>query len=190
MTYPRNILVLTLLLAVALTSAAEAQESAKRPQGLPQLTVVADHGGISARPYYVAINGAGVDEGDGFSAQPSQGARSSPPFSEQDMLPIASARLTPGHVQPRQLHLPGGFTPIFLVGDDDLSRRWLAQRGDVLRKAHAVGLVVQVETEAGLQALRQAAEGLELRPVSGDGLAQRLGLHHYPVLISERGIEQ
>jgi integrating conjugative element protein (TIGR03765 family) len=169
---------------------AHAQSTVNRPPGLPQLIVVADHGGIPARPYFVAINGAGVDESDGYSTQQGIPPHPTQRYGERDMLPIETERLTPGRVAPRGLNLPGGFTPLFLVGDDALSRQWLAERGDILRDMNAVGLVIQVQDEQALQSLREAAGGLELRPVSGDGLADRLGLRHYPVLISQRGIEQ
>ncbi|MBZ9559054.1 integrating conjugative element protein [Halomonas coralii] len=164
---------------------AQAQDEAQRPPGLPELVVVADHGGRSARPYFVAISRAGVDERDGYRAEPR-----TQPFGEAAMLPIESRRLSPGRVPARSIELPDGFTPIFLIGDDDLSRQWLAQRGDVLRDMNAVGLVVQVRNEQSLQALRAEASGLELRPASGDDLAGRLGLRHYPVLISRHGVEQ
>lgn len=177
-------------LAALLTTASQAQHPVERPPGLPELSVVVDHGGKPARPYYVAINGAGVDEDEGYSTQLSNQARPNQRFSENDMLPIESEILTPGAVEARQIELPGGFTPIFLVGDDELSREWLIQRADILREMNAVGLVVQVQSEQGLNSLRNEAQGLELRPVSGDGLAERLGLQHYPVLISQRGIEQ
>lgn len=175
---------------VALATLVEAQSPVQRPPGLPELIVVADHGGESARPYFVAISGAGVDEKEGYSPQIGGQNRPSQPYGEKDMLPVISEQLSPGRVTPRPLDLPGGFTPIFLIGDDELSRQWLAQRGDNLRNMHAVGLIVQVENAQSLQTLRAEAQGLELRPVSGDGLAERLGLQHYPVLISQRGIEQ
>lgn len=180
---------LTLALMASLT-VAHAQSPAQRPPGLPNLEVVADHGGESTRRYFAPIAGAGVSESEGYSPQIGVTQRRTQPFSEADMLPVVSERLSPGSVAPRALQLPGGFTPIFLIGDDNLSRDWLVQRGDILRDMNAVGLVVQVKDEPSLQALRAEAEGLELRPVSGDGLAGRLGLQHYPVLISANGIEQ
>ena len=39
------------------------------------------------------------------------------------------------------------------------------------------------------KALRRLAPGLMLSPISGDDLAQRLGIRHYPVLITATGIE-
>ena len=53
-----------------------------------------------------------------------------------------------------------------------------------------MGLVVNVESMAALTALRRLAPGLTLAPASGDDLAHRLGLRHYPVLITATGVEQ
>ena len=52
-----------------------------------------------------------------------------------------------------------------------------------------MGLVVNVATPEALVALRRLAPGLMLSPISGDDLAQRLGIRHYPVLITATGIE-
>lgn len=150
----------------------------------PPLTVVADHGGMPARPYYVAIGMAGVAEADGYVSDPSQA------ISGMDMLPVESETLTPGQVDPRSLELPAGTTPFFVVGDDDLSFSWLEQRGDTLRSMYAVGLVVNVQDVQGMERLRNAAPGLELRPTYGDDLADRIGLVHYPVLITPTRLEQ
>lgn len=53
-----------------------------------------------------------------------------------------------------------------------------------------MGLVVNVESAAALAELRRLSPGLTLSPASGDDLTQRLGLHHYPVLITSTGVEQ
>ena len=108
--------------------------------------------------------------------------------AEAAMLPVRSMRLTPGD-EPRRVIRAPGLTPLFLVGDDDRSRDWLQQRGKDLQALRAVGLVVNVATPEALAALRRLAPGLVLLPVSGDDLAQRLGIKHYPVLITATGIE-
>ncbi len=105
------------------------------------------------------------------------------------MLPVRSARLTPGD-EPRRVIRAPGLAPLFLVGDDDRSRAWLRQRRAALQELRAAGLVVNVATPEALAALRRLAPGLMLAPVSGDDLAQRLGIRHYPVLITTTGIEQ
>lgn len=152
----------------------------------PVLEVLADQGGEPARPYFVAIGMAGVPEDEGHAPDP----RAPLPFSEADMLPVTSERLSPGEVGFRPLELPGRMTPFFLVGDDPLSLRWVEARGEILRELGAVGLIVEVSTPEGLQRLREATPGLELRPTPGDDLAGRLGLAHYPVLVTSRGLEQ
>lgn len=153
-----------------------------------QLSVVADHGGQSARPYYAPIAGAGVDQQHAYSARAE--AVSHGPITEADMLPVHSSGLTPGTVTARKLKLPAGMTPFFLIGADRLSARWLKQRGSRLRQLHAVGLVVDVEHASQLKQLRQAGHGLVLRPVAGNDIAQRLDLSHYPVLITPKGVQQ
>ncbi|WP_338524000.1 integrating conjugative element protein [Pseudomonas batumici] len=111
------------------------------------------------------------------------------PYNEADFLPIRSPSLRPGPVEPRAINLPG-ITALFLIGDDPRSHAWLQQRLPDLQRLGAVGLVVNVESMAALQALRNRAPGLSLNPVPGDDLAARLALTRYPVLITATAIEQ
>jgi integrating conjugative element protein (TIGR03765 family) len=78
---------------------------------------------------------------------------------------------------------------MFLLGDDERSRAWLRTHVEKLRTLHAVGFIVQVESEAALRSLRQLAPDLTLAPAAGDDLARRLNLTHYPVLITATAIE-
>lgn len=152
----------------------------------PPLVVVEDRGGASALPYYEALN-----------LQPR--ADRPPPrielprvpnhaFDEADMLPVRSVRLSPGDVARRVIQAPG-LRPLFLIGDDDRSRAWLRQRRAALTELRAVGMVVNVATPEALAALRKLVPGITLAPASGDDVAQRLGVRHYPVLITATGIE-
>ena len=152
------------------------------------LIVVEDHRGVSALPYYEPLSPP-PRQGDNFQPPVMPSAPSDRRYTEVDMLPVRSERLSPGEVQRRVIQAPG-LTPIFLIGDDDLSRAWLTERLSALRDRNAIGLVVNVETADALASLRQLAGGLMLAPVSGDDLAARLGLKHYPVLITATGIEQ
>ncbi|MCW2098801.1 UNVERIFIED_ORG: integrating conjugative element protein (TIGR03765 family) [Pseudomonas psychrophila] len=110
-------------------------------------------------------------------------------YDEAAFLPIRSPSLRPGPVEPRVNNLPG-ITALFLIGDDPRSHAWLQQRLSDLQRLGAAGLVVNIESAAALQALRDRAPGLSLTPVPGDDLAQRLGLNRYPVLITATAIEQ
>ncbi|MEQ9745438.1 integrating conjugative element protein [Pectobacterium actinidiae] len=150
--------------------------------------VVEDLGGVSALPYYEALSlqARSPDRPRSSIAFPSVQINSA---TEADMLPVRSSKLTPGTVARRIIDAPG-LQPFFLVGDDEASYTWLQRQGASLREHGAVGLVVNVETEDGLVRLRAAAPGLLLAPVAADDLAERLGLRHYPVLITSTGIEQ
>ncbi|MFL9676091.1 integrating conjugative element protein [Pseudomonas marginalis] len=150
------------------------------------LIVVEDMGGTSALPYYRTLN----LPTDAQSAKPmTLPAVRINPYGEADMLPVKSDHLSPGKVENRVINIPG-LVPLFLVGDDDRSRRWLASRADLLREINAVGLVVNVQNISALIALRELGVGLEMVPASADDLALRMGLQHYPVLVTATGIEQ
>ncbi|WP_437610033.1 integrating conjugative element protein [Erwinia sp. V71] len=156
--------------------------------GEPPLVVVEDHGGRSALPYYQALDlppRQGQPGPPRISEPPSAGKT----FSEADMLPVRSERLSPGD-EPRRVIQAPGLTPVFLIGDDERSRAWLLERKAALHEISAIGLVVNVGSAEELAGLRRLAPELTLSPVSGDDLAQRLGLRHYPVLITPTGIEQ
>jgi integrating conjugative element protein (TIGR03765 family) len=181
--WPVQVLLLVWSLA-ARSAEPELTGTAPRP-----LIVVEDLGGVSALPYYRALN---LQTPPRNRTEPNvvppvpktPGTR----FSESDMLPVRSEKLTPGDVEPRVIRAPG-LSPFFLVGDDPRSRAWLRARIDSLRELRAVGFVVNVNSADALSSLRQLAPGLTLAPASGDDLAERLGLHHYPALITATGIE-
>lgn len=147
-----------------------------------ELTVVADLGGQSTAEYFAGINNQGEEP------PASQVLTLSTP-DKASVLPIRTPELSPGPLEARSLPMPG-MRSIFLIGDDDLSRRWLALRRDQLIQLNAVGYVVNVASKAAWDDLLYQANGLELLPVSGSDLAVRLGISHYPVLISEKGLEQ
>lgn len=158
------------------------------PSLATELIVVADLGGESTAAYFASISS---QHPQSEPVTPEEGIPSLPtaPLKVTVMLPVSTPELTPGNVDAKTLHLPG-MTPIFLIGDDELSRKWLQLRLSSLVQLNALGLVVNVSSESGLDALSKLAGGLKLLPVSGSDLAKRLGLSHYPVLLTEKGIEQ
>jgi integrating conjugative element protein (TIGR03765 family) len=149
------------------------------------LTVVGDLGGETTSPLFDAIN-AGKIKGTGMSESLPQPPTS---LSISDMLPVSTPEMSPGVVASRPLNLPG-MPPVFVVGDDVASRQWLQQHAESLSRMQATGMVISVKDEQGLNALRQLAQGVAMVPVSGGDLARRLGLNHYPLLITATGISQ
>ncbi|WP_413817601.1 integrating conjugative element protein [Pseudomonas sp. MUP55] len=83
-----------------------------------------------------------------------------------------------------------GLQPLFLVGDDEKSRKWLSQRRDQLQQLQAVGLVVNVASAERFAEIQRWAGNLQLVPAPSNDLAQRLGVQHYPLLITATTIQQ
>ncbi len=115
-------------------------------------------------------------------------ARPDRAYSLKHYLPIRSPSLTPGPVEARQ-EPTRLMQPLFLVGADPESLRWLDANRERLKHLNAVGMLVQAENESELVAVMAAAQGLRLIPASGEAFAQPLGLTHYPVLITREGVE-
>jgi integrating conjugative element protein (TIGR03765 family) len=156
------------------------------------LIVVEDRGGKSALPYYEALNlqpRSATPTKPSFSLAAPKPLTDPSKISDADMLPVRSTQLTPGTVARRVIEAPG-LQPFFLIGDDETSHAWLRRHAAALRERGAVGLVVNVATADALARLRSMVPGLQLAPVPADDLAGRLGLRHYPVLITATSIEQ
>lgn len=175
-----NAFVITTILTVA---AFPAFSSSPFPT---KLIVVQDRGAVSAQPYFEE---AGLMPEVSDVSVMSEAPSVPVPVTQEAMLPMRSTRLSPGPVVSRAMQAPG-LTPLFIVGDDALSSLWLVRRASTLEQMNAVGLVVNVQSLQRLNALRALVPGLILTPVSGDDMAQRLGLEHYPVLITATAIEQ
>ncbi|MBT0725997.1 integrating conjugative element protein [Rosenbergiella australiborealis] len=146
-----------------------------------ELNVLADLGGEDATPYF-----------DGINKQPGlpEASPATPPVSAMvAMFPISTPEMTPGTVENRPLQLPG-IGVLFLIGDDEQSRYWLAENAQALIARHAAGMIVSVDSASAVESLRDLAPGVPMAPASGSELARRLQLRHYPVLITDTGLSR
>jgi len=159
---------------------------AAEPDVKIHLEVVADAGGESALPYYVAISADKIPENQGYV--PSLNTPVS--VSLQQSLPITPAFLSVGRVTSRKLSLPNVMTPFFIIGADPVSAAWLQNKATELRRINAVGLVTQVNSISELKTLSSLAQGLELQPVNADDIARTFSFQHYPVLITYNLLSQ
>lgn len=144
------------------------------------LIVVEDRGGVSALTYYQDLNPEPTAQS---IALPGLGVRGSGAF------PVRSAQLTPGKEHSRVINAPG-LQPLFLVGDDELSRTWLSQRREQLLQLQAVGVVINVGSAERFAEVQRWAGTLQIVPAPADDLAQRLGIRHYPLLITATTLQQ
>ena len=97
--------------------------------------------------------------------------------------------LSEGKVATRSINVPTLSQSIFIVGTDKHSLNWLKRYHRKLTALHAIGVVVNVKSNAAYQHLVTTTH-LHLLPINADALAKRFGIHHYPVLISHQLIEQ
>ncbi|WP_338743841.1 integrating conjugative element protein [Pseudomonas sp. KK18] len=111
------------------------------------------------------------------------------PSGLQWILPVRSPKLSPGRVDARTLHMLG-LKPFFLVGEDATSLEWLSSNATRLTELGAAGLVVDVTDAGSLRRIQSLVPELTVMPVSGDDIAERLQLSHYPVLITATALEQ
>jgi len=110
-----------------------------------------------------------------------------PPVSIEQFLPVASRTLAVGPFDAE--HRSTGIAqPFFIVGCDEISLAWVETHRARLLELKAFGLVVDAPDVRTYERLEQAAEGLVVRPVVGDLLAEHLGITHYPALITADGI--
>jgi integrating conjugative element protein (TIGR03765 family) len=107
-----------------------------------------------------------------------------------NMFPVTSLKARPGRLaKPFKAKLPGGpDIPICVIGDDQLSRHWLALNLAALEKMHAACMVTSVVDAASFQRLHAEAGTLPLALSSFDGLAEAAGITVWPVLITPDGL--
>ena len=105
-------------------------------------------------------------------------------------LPITTPSMKPGKVTVTPKELRYLQRPLFLVGADQISRGWLIEKREQLIRIGAVGLLVEAKDRQEIEAVLAIAEGLRLVPASAEGFATKLGLSHYPILLSKEGWEQ
>jgi hypothetical protein len=150
--------------------------------------VVEDRGGTSALPYYEALNLQPRARRAGPAADPDT-PPATPADAEAAMLPVRSAQAHARHRRaPR--HRGAGPAALFLSSATTRRRAPGCAAGGQRCASAAPWAWWSTWTMAGPGALRSLVPGLPLSPASGDDLAQRLGLRHYPVLITATGIEQ
>ncbi|MGF0335778.1 integrating conjugative element protein [Ectopseudomonas toyotomiensis] len=149
------------------------------------MTVVADHGGIPAAAFYEHLN----VQGQAVTDRRAPGRPQTTRVGIEQMLPVMS-QLTPGPVETKQVRLATLPAPLFIVGADSRSLAWLQQNSSALQSLQAIGWAVNVRDQASLERIKATVPGLGVVPMHIDDFAARIGLQHYPVLITRDSVEQ
>lgn len=79
--------------------------------------------------------------------------------------------------------------PMFIIGYDPVSIKWLKANKALLAEKKAIGLVVNVETRKQMDELQSiAGQGVLMQPTPGDRLAEHLKIKHYPFYMDNQGV--
>jgi len=173
----RGVLVL-LTLSYAITVLGDDQHSTE---------VLYDAGAtISAAPYLRHIERAEAKRDDAINDAQAllNAANIDPqPVSLEAFFPFRSELLKPA--MPSQRQIDQLISPLFVIGMDAASLRWLEDSFEQLKAMGAQGLVVQAESFSDFDALqrRALARGIMIDVAPGDALAEGFGIHSYPVLL-------
>lgn len=112
------------------------------------------------------------------------------PDTSHGIFPLSSPKLSLGVVPKTERYSPNLSAPIFIVGCDPVSLQWLQKNKAILTQNHAVGWVVEAPTAEAFAAVKKVVGDLLLFPVNGTAAMNQFQIAHYPVLISERWVEQ
>lgn len=105
-------------------------------------------------------------------------------LSEKDLFPLSSTRMRSG--TPLYLIRPGITQPIFVIGMDAHSLRWLEQEFDHLKHIGALGVVVDAPDVSAFHRLRASAlkRGVLIDIGFGDAMATAFRFDTYPTVIA------
>lgn len=150
--------------------------------------------GVFAEPTVIRDYG-GKSSGVPDKAKIAQSVAKMPLMTPNQVLPKAfplTSSLKPGLLQAsKKLGVKSLMrSPFFIVGNDDLSREWIAENKAYLAKIHAEGVVTNIASEQEFNALATFAKPLKLIAIPINEIAQSLGLRVYPVLITNEEIAQ
>jgi integrating conjugative element protein (TIGR03765 family) len=95
-----------------------------------------------------------------------------------------------GKVQSHAIKKVAGFTqPIFVLGCDKISAKWVSFYQARLKKLHAIGYVVNCGSKQEFLKLK-GISNLPLMTIQGDAIKERFHLANYPFLLTREYISQ
>ena len=103
-------------------------------------------------------------------------------------LPISSLA-QPGKVENKSLDQVNFTSPIFIIGDDPLSHRWLKEHAKELEAKQALGFVANITDSKHLDALQQLTKA-PLLPANVDDLMTIFDEAHYPLAFNDGALWQ
>lgn len=106
--------------------------------------------------------------------------------------PVISKSLSVGKVEDdeaAQVKYQVAMRPIFIVGYDPVSIKWLEDNKEMLIAKEAIGLVVNIASQSEMNELQLLLDSKVLmQPIPGDNFAKELQIRHYPFYMDNQGV--
>jgi integrating conjugative element protein (TIGR03765 family) len=157
-------------------------------------TVLFDSGNtVPTYPYKQILQGVDIpDFGKLWSTEKASDLTKSKydPKDPANWLPITTTRLSPGKVMARKVRFDNLASPVCVIGYDPRSLTWIRQYQSVLLKNNVLCWLVSADNLKQVQEVSTALAGVPMSPASGDEIAKFFTITHYPLLITQRFIEQ
>ena len=101
-----------------------------------------------------------------------------------ETFPVVPQTLTQGVEVDRDIEKRPGLQPIFVFGADRLSLQWVRTNSSYFKERHAVGFLVEADSDAHVESIREHVGYKTLFLIANDSdFASQLDLKHYPVFI-------
>lgn len=94
----------------------------------------------------------------------------------------AESKAQPGPVTKQKLAFVNFSNPIFIIGDDHLSRQWLKDHAKELEKIKAIGFITNINDRNHLKEF-QGLTKAPLLPANVDDLLDLFHESHYPLML-------
>ena len=106
--------------------------------------------------------------------------------------PVVTASMSVGRVtedEARDVKYQMATRPMFIIGYDPVSIKWLSSNKELLKEKKAIGLVVNIQTKEQMEELQSiVGDGVLMQPTPGDRLAEHLKIRHYPFYMDNQGV--
>ncbi|CZP77439.1 integrating conjugative element protein%2C PFL_4695 family [Legionella pneumophila] len=94
-----------------------------------------------------------------------------------------------GKVDAKKIDTNAFHNVVFVIGADQLSKKWLTQHQRQLQDMQAIGFITNVDDFETIIQLQEQSQ-LPLLPVNVDPLMQLIDVKHYPIVIAEGEVWQ
>lgn len=106
--------------------------------------------------------------------------------------PVVTTSMSVGRVtedEARDVRYQMAMTPMFIIGYDPVSIKWLTSNKELLKEKKAIGLVVNIQTKEQMEELQSiVGDGVLMQPTPGDRLAEHIKIRHYPFYMDNQGV--